>query len=273
MVRLAAEHADLVLKNIADLLVGNMSSPERLHHLWKTMVHLEASVLATQIRNTIGDTVYSGPFRGMQLIPDILVDSFAPILLGTYEHELHPAVEAIIQKPFQTLLNIGCGYGYYSVGLARRMPSLTVYGFDINVEEQRKSQNLALRNGVQDRVHIAGAFQGEDYERYAKGKTLVIMDIEGAEDQLLNPVAFPALQKMDILVELHDLLSPGMSARISQRFAATHTIDLIPNQPTLFDLAQLVPPGNYIDPANSFIATWERRDGPTPWAVMTAKSG
>jgi SAM-dependent methyltransferase len=271
MALLPPEQAENVITNIRRMLDSNETAPERLDRLWKTLTLLEGSILALKLRNTIGDSVYSGPFKGMQLTPEILNDTFAPVLLGTYEQELHPAIEAMISKPFQTLLNIGCGYGYYSVGLARRMPQLEVFGFDTSEKEQQKSRDLAVLNHVSGRVHIAGEFKGQDFTQYADRKTLLIMDIEGAEEQLLDPAAFPALRNMDIIVELHDLLTADLSKTLTGRFAATHDIQTIRNQSFMFDLTKLVSGDVYIDPSANFVVTWERRDGPTPWAIMTAK--
>jgi isocitrate dehydrogenase len=51
------------------------------------------------------------------------------------------------------------------------------------------------------------------------GPALILCDIEGAEDSLLDPVAAPALAHADILVEAHDGMRPGLSARLAERFA------------------------------------------------------
>jgi hypothetical protein len=267
--KLPSEQAKIILDQVRKI-IDRVDAPYemRLLNLWNTLLYIQASSLAAALRATVGTHVYSGPFKGMDLTPAILCQAYAPILLGTYEHELHPAIEAMIIKPFRTILNIGCGFGYYSVGLALRMSNTTVLGFDINEGEQQRSRDLAGLNDVQDRVKISGVFDGADFARYADQKTLVVMDIEGAEGDLLDPARYPALQKMDVIVELHDVYRKGISKIVSERFKATHDIEIIRNTPTMFDLAKLVGPDIYIDPTHSLVATWEHRDGETPWAVM-----
>jgi len=97
------------------------------------------------------------------------------------------------------------------------------------------------------------------------------MDIEGAEKALLDPALYPALQKMDVVVELHDVLDKSISSTILSRFAPTHETQLVCNKPVLFDFESIVGPSVYIEPSDMLLAGWENRAGPTPWGVMWAK--
>jgi hypothetical protein len=130
---------------------------------------------------------------------------------------------------------------------------------------------MAVLNRVQDRVTINGEFRGEDFASYVDQSTLVLMDIEGAEKGLLDPTLYPALQKMPIIVELHDVFDPTLSTLIQSRFAATHTRQIIPNKPLLADIRFGDNKEAYVDPFDRLILTHELRDGPTPWAVMWPK--
>ncbi|MEY4592161.1 MAG: hypothetical protein RIR18_1056, partial [Pseudomonadota bacterium] len=98
-----------------------------------------------------------------------------------------------------------------------------------------------------------------------------LCDIEGAERELLNPELAPALMGMDIIMESHECLIPGITQEIINRFQGSHSITLIEdngqrqleNSPKWFNnLAHL----------DQLLATWEWRSGPTPWLVMKANS-
>ncbi len=130
---------------------------------------------------------------------------------------------------------------------------------------------MAALNKVSERVTVSGLFRGDDFAKYADMKTFVLMDIEGGETALLNPVAFPVLKKMDILVELHDIIDTTISKTVMDRFAATHDITFVANKPAMFDFTRFAGT-NYVDPFDSLIMAWENRDGPTPWAVMRVNS-
>ncbi|MDX2027099.1 MAG: hypothetical protein SFW62_00515 [Alphaproteobacteria bacterium] len=243
----------------------------KIRRLWVTQAYIRGTILATLLRNTIGPHVYSGPFRGMELTQAVMSGAYGPALTGLYEHELHATFERVIAHPYKNILNIGCAFGYYSVGLAQRMPDVKMHSFDIKPFEQQRCRDMAILNKVQDRVRIGGEFRGEDFASYASEETLVLMDIEGAEMNLLSPTRYEALARMDIIVELHDILVPGISKTVCERFAATHEIEIIHNKPTLFDFEAVTGPGVYMDPFDSLIITWESRDGPTPWGVMRAR--
>lgn len=251
---------------------GGEPDDAKLHRLWLTLTYIHARSLAEGLPGRIGMRVFSGPFKGLELTPAALMGAFGPVLLGTYEHELHPYVEQAIARNYPQILNIGCAYGYYSVGLALRMPGTVVHAFDIDEAAQQKCREMSALNGVDARVRIGGEFRGEDFASYAGRNTLVVMDIEGAETQLLDPVRYPALAQMDVIVELHDLFDPSISRAIRERFAPTHEVAIVRNRPLLFDFAPVIGEGAYVDPFDNLIVTWENRAGPTPWAVMRRKA-
>lgn len=264
------EIADEVSREIGNILGNDKSKESQVELIWGTIAYIKALELAKKLENMLGATVYSGHFKGMKLTPEVLTGPFAPKLLGIYEQELHPVIEQIIATPYQTILNIGCSFGYYTTGFALRMPQVKVYSFDIDPKEQQRCQDMVTLNNVSDRVTISGLFEGENFAHYADKKTLVFMDIEGEETALLDPKRYPALQKMDIVVELHDLMNPSISKTIKDRFEATHNFLLIPNRTQLFDLESLIG-SHYIDPFEHLILGWEVRGGPTPWGFITVK--
>jgi len=195
----------------------------------------------------------------------------SPILLGCYEHELHPVFEKVVAGKYARVLNIGCSVGYYAVGLAYRMPKTSIEAFDIDPQAQKHCRDMANNNNVADRVSVSGLFCGDDFAKYKAEKTLVLMDIEGGEKDLLDPEKYPALQKMDIIVEMHDLLDATISTVLRTRFAPTHTVEIFKNRASLPEIEKLLPENYYLDPYDHFVLGWERRDGRTPWGVFRAK--
>lgn len=243
----------------------------RLQMVWNILTTLQGLVLGHVLLGRIGNKVFAGPFRGMTLINDIMTRHFAPELLGTYEWEIHDALGSIMAKPYKHIVNIGCSFGYYSVGFALRMPDVIVHAYDIDPQAREQCRKMAEMNGVADRVIIGERFNGEDYAAFADDETLVFMDIEGAEQELLDPEAFPALKKMDVVVEMHDLITPQLSTTIPQRFAATHDTKVIPNASFVFPLEKIIGDTYPLGHFDNLIATWERRDGPTPFGIFTRK--
>ncbi len=227
-----------------------------------------AFLLQNTLLEAHGAKVLGGPFQGMQFVRQVSEGCCVPKLLGCYEEELHPYVEQAIARDYPRVLNIGVAEGYYAVGLARRLPRAEVFAFDIDQNAQRTCAAVARENGVEGRVHVGGLFRGEDFERYAGQRTLLVCDIEGAERELLDPERYPALQRMDVIVELHDCLVPGLSRQITQRFSSSHDITLVKQGGRAQPLPPLFDRLSHLD---QLLAVWEWRSGPTPWAIMLAR--
>ncbi len=179
------------------------------------------------------DRVLSGPFKGARYRSSPVVTDVLPKVLGTYEMELHPAVEQIVRLGPDAIVNVGSAEGYYSVGLGLLVPGARLICFEI----RRPIRNLLARalqsNGLLDRSELHGAGSPETLQAALAGfkRPLVLSDCEGYEDILLDPQRVPALRKAAILVETHEMFAPGSAQRIRERFAPTHDIQSFATRP------------------------------------------
>lgn len=88
-------------------------------------------------------------------------------------------VNRIVKTAYQNVVNIGCAESYYAVDLARLLPdTIKTYVYDINPEARRICKEVAMINGVEDRLEIEGEFRPEDFEFFAMEKSLLRCDIE-----------------------------------------------------------------------------------------------
>ena len=124
---------------------------------------------------------------------------------------------------------------------------------------------LAAANGVDARVVVSGGATHADFALCDGRRALVLCDIEGAEEALLDPVAAPGLAGAGILVEVHDLMRPGLSDRIAARFAPTHLVTRIGRR---LDDSALPEWMEGFSDMDRLLALWEWRGGPTPWLWM-----
>lgn len=148
-------------------------------------------------------------------------------VLGTYEAEIHAAIERVIERGFNRVLNIGAAEGYYTVGFALRLPKAQVFSFELVDAKRMLSDELAAMNGVSDRITSAGGCGVAELSEHLSTdpkQTFVFMDVDGSEWELLDPVGIPALHKTTILVELHDGFRPGVTEEIRRRFQDSHGI-------------------------------------------------
>lgn len=180
-----------------------------------------------------GGRVVAGPFEGLKYVSSARGSSIGPKLLGTYELELHGVVESVVARGYRTVINIGAGEGYYSIGLAKRMAAGTRFVcFDAEPINQEQIRTLARLNGVESAIEVRGLCDAAALVEAvgdAQG-VLVICDIEGAEVEVLRPDSVPALRRADLLVEMHDIIRKGCSATVRARFESSHRIEVIPTR-------------------------------------------
>jgi hypothetical protein len=191
------------------------------------------------LRHALAPVVLRGPFASLQY-PEhgAIGSSYWPKLLGAYECELAPTIEALISKSYSHVLDIGAAEGYYAVGLARRLPAARVIAFEGNPKGQRMLRAMAVKNGTGHRIQIEGwcdlpALRGLAPTLPA-GQTLVMCDAEASEYDLLDPTAVPELAGWDMLVELHRRSSIGdPRAWVTRTFQSTHAVSFVDSEPRL----------------------------------------
>jgi hypothetical protein len=179
-----------------------------------------------------GCRVQNGVFAGMLLPQEASWGGdgdLLPKLLGAYEAELHPALNDAFTNDYSIIVNIGCAEGYYAVGAATRQSSARVYAFDISEAARRICAAAAVMNSVADRIRILGRCSTEQLCALldSKENTLLIVDCEGAELELLKPDEVPALAAADLLVECHDFKDRTITRSLRERFSPTHRIQVI----------------------------------------------
>ncbi|WP_448188397.1 hypothetical protein [Azospirillum sp. sgz301742] len=238
--------------------------PDFARNAWAAQV----SVLREMLLDAYGPRVLSGPFEGMMFDGTVTEGCFVPRMLGCYEAELHPHLDALAARGHDVVINVGCAEGYYAVGLARRWPHVAVHARDIDPAALDACRRLAEANGVADRVIVGGRFTGEDFAAFAGQRVLVVCDVEGFEQELLDPARFPALTGFDVLTELHPFARANMAEEIPRRFRPTHTVTLVANR--IPDTTALPAALAGLRAEDKALAVWETRGTPTPWAVMMA---
>lgn len=181
----------------------------------------------TQWRNVRSQVAFEivqhGPFAGMKLTSEI------PHLnkrVGSDEAELDQLVES--WSAYKTILDVGCAHGWYAVGLALRISQAKVYAFDTDSKALETAARLARLNDVP--VIFGGEQTAETLAEFVDGRTLILFDVEGAEVDLVDPVAAPRLRQADLLVETHDFARPGATRTIISRFPERRAVCFEPTR-------------------------------------------
>lgn len=184
-------------------------------------------VLFAWLERQTGMRVAQGPFRGMKLVNATFGSALMPKMVGSYELEIQKDIEDLLRNNYRHFMDIGAAEGYYAVGMAMLMADrgTKTYAYDIAPESALAVGQAAEWNGVTGAIEMRDLCRHTDFEMAKNGRALVICDIEGAEKELLDPVAAPGLRLCDIVVEVHD--GPdgqGIRNLLLERFRNSHHI-------------------------------------------------
>lgn len=176
-----------------------------------------------------GLEVRRGPLAGLRYLPELARTSgdLVAKLVGTYEQELHPALESWINAAPAMIVDVGSAEGTYAVGLAVAIPHARVLAFDVDPAARALCRAMAEFNGVVDRVRVQGPCTHDVLNGLPPDDVSLFLDCEGCELELLRPDLVPPLRCWPIIVELHDFVDASITATIVERFSLTHDVQLV----------------------------------------------
>lgn len=219
-----------------------------------------------------GDVVERGPFRGMKFLPrsDWSSCRFEKII-GAYEFEIADLISELAEtKDYQRIINIGAADGFYSAGMALLFPNARVFSFEIQPSKRDYLDRFAKLNNVRDRIEIRSRCEVEDLQRFElTERDLIIMDVDGAEEVLLDVETNPSLKRCEVLVELHDCILPGLGEMIRSRFRPTHVIRDYFNAGLKYEDYPIL---HGLPFEEIYAMVGEDRSGLQDWAMMEPKS-
>ncbi|SEF42314.1 methyltransferase domain-containing protein [Algoriphagus boritolerans] len=179
----------------------------------------------------LSNGVRRGPFKGLKYpFLSSIYSAFYPKVLGYYEMELHPILDKLKSKKFNSILDIGCAEGYYAVGLAKMFPNSKIVAYDIDPLARQRTQEMASANQIRvgDRFELKEYCTANDLLGLdPTSRHLIFSDCEGFEGELFSVEVISHLSKSDFIIEVHDFEIPGLCDRLYAGFSATHLVELI----------------------------------------------
>jgi hypothetical protein len=167
-----------------------------------------------------------GPFAGAPAAEDSLAHCWMR-LLGIYEFYLHHAVEAALLAKPPVVVDVGASSGYYSIGMAYRLPGSRHFAFEMQENERESLARTAAK--INTPINLRGLCTPADLVEIAQSEPrgFLVMDCEGAEKELLGDQVHSCLKNWTILLEVHDWHAPGAGEEIYKRFETTHSIQTL----------------------------------------------
>lgn len=233
------------------------------------------SVVAPQFLERLKKShiVVGGPFKGMWYHGDAVCGASTPRIMGVYESELAPCLLKWSAIPFRHIVDVGAAEGYYAVGCGMLWPQASVTAFESSEEGRRLLARNVELNGVQSRVKIMGHCGREQLRAAMRDglRSLVIMDVEGAEGHLLEAGSIPSLANAHIIVEIHDYIDNRLGEIVSSHLKSSHLIEEVRTRRRTF--------WDFYEPRALWFRLWllpylrqyadELRPGPMRWFCCT----
>jgi hypothetical protein len=218
--------------------------------------------------------VLSGPFKGMRYGDFSHNSALIPKLLGTYEADLHGWIGEAVAAGYDAVINIGCAEGYYAVGFAYADPATEVVAVDISSVALDMLSKLAALNGLQDRVRVADVRTPAELESLLRRyrRPLLFIDIEGAEDDLLDIRRAPSIASADMIIETHDGYNFGVTRRLIERFWPTHRFEITGGREAEDQPLPAIVRERIADPAQARELLSESRGLPELWLRFRARN-
>ncbi len=132
-----------------------------------------------------------------------------PLFVGPLVDELLPAVPGVdaALSAGGRVADVGCGYGWSSIGIATRWPAAQVDGFDVDAPSVERARRNAEAAGVSDRVH----FSTDDVRTAGAGGYDLVTAFECVHD-MPDPVS--------VLAAMRRMVRPGGSVLVMDEAVA-----------------------------------------------------
>jgi hypothetical protein len=180
-------------------------------------------LMSKALSERAGHTIQYGPFKGMKFSGHDWWGGAdrAAMLLGLYEKEV---LQSLMQVPPErdVFIDLGAADGYYSIGALTSGRFQTSHAFEMSEKGRRVIAENARLNACADRVHVHGAAGADFYRALPEGalsRAVLLVDVEGAEFDILTSATLAQLKNTVVLIELHDWFfadGPAKLARLQQ---------------------------------------------------------
>lgn len=173
-----------------------------------------------------GLTVQRGNFKGLEFPPRALghTNYLGAKLAGVYEK---PVVDFLAGNAgsHEVFVDLGSGDGFFLTGLGRINPDLGLLGYELNGYERRLADAIAEVNRT--RLELRERADQEALKYLPEGRLLLLCDLEGLEEDLLDPKAVPRLKDATMAVEAHSQFRPNVVSVLTDRFRDSHEISYV----------------------------------------------
>lgn len=214
-----------------------------------------------------------GPFKGMKLSDDIWWSRNDRITqtLGIYEEHVVERLKEFSAQGVRRFIDIGAADGYFAIGMAFSKIYSKVVAYEIETIGQKRITENAAINRCEDLVSVFGEANYSSLKNLLSEdlKSSILVDIEGAEYQLLDEETLSLMSNCYLICELHPwVVDDGyqLQRKLIERAKKNFNVELIKREcyaPNIF------PELDDLSDEERLIAVGEGRGRNMQWLVLT----
>ena len=165
--------------------------------------------ISLELFNMLNGTVKYGPFKGLHLTHDPWWGQLdlGSQCLGLYEKEILKFIENIEDGQFTNFIDIGAADGYYAVGLLSTGKIQRSICFEKTDKGREAIFTNWKKNGSIGQLVVKAKANFESIATLTEHdleRSLILIDIEGGEFELLNNDTIHKFRHSKILLEIHN---------------------------------------------------------------------
>ncbi len=230
-----------------------------------------------RLKNRLGNEVLYGPLKGFKLIDAAQWGAADhPLkILGLYEQPVQSALKEL--SPLNRIFCLGAADGFFGVGTVTAGLAKRSINWEMIEESRRIIAETAKVNGVSDQVRIFGTadsdFIVQSGEDAPGPDDLVLIDIEGAEYDILSEETLKTLSSTNVIIELHPFLVLDGEIRENALLqAASKLFDVRIIDDSIRDVSGITEFREMSDDAR-WLACSEARERQMRWAFFSPRTG
>ena len=199
-----------------------------LHHREAVFFFLQKEIRSQLTFQLEGQrAIKSGLFRGTRYDNYVIhPNNFNLVhMLGIYETNIQSVLCEHVGL-FNRFIEVGCGVGFYTVGIARKL-GVQAIGFDIDRAQVEIARHFAEINGVTSLVQHATVTPKMNLGDQLKAGDFCLVDIDGAEIDLFERLDPMHLKQTAFLIECHavgESTAHQTQALLALKFGRSHVI-------------------------------------------------
>jgi len=183
---------------------------DEMRSLWRQeTVQQRTDRISKEAFGMCGGSVRYGPFTGLSLSEDTwwCAPHLGSQCFGLYEKEIIDFIQSLDKRKERLFVDIGAADGYYVTGMLFGGFAKEAKCFESSNEGQTSILKNWHKNGCPGKLEIYGEATPESVLNLELGsfqETVVLVDIEGQEFELLNDKVIEFLSNCQIIIEIHN---------------------------------------------------------------------